>query len=108
MPPQSLDEWGKMELYDSSNITWLDDKKKQRIQTISALVRYFFVHKTLADWPFSEKVKRHGGVLKAILSILFDGALYPIGRLRWKMRLFDFGYEFRFWQKVFYAYMGRK
>lgn len=108
MPPQSLDEWGKFELYDSSNITWLDDKKKQRVQTISALVRYFFVHKTLSEWPFSEKIKRHGGILKAILSILFDGALYPLGRLRWKMRFFGFGYEFRFWQKVFYAYMGRK
>ena len=108
VPPRTLDEWGKLELYDSSNITWLDDKKKQRVQTISALVRYFFVHKTLLEWPFSEKIKRHNGILKAILSILFDGALYPLGRLRWKMRFFGFGYEFRFWQRVFYAYMGRK
>lgn len=107
-PPQSLAEWGRFELYDSSNITWLDDKKKKRVQTISALVRYFFVHKSLKGWSFSEKVKRHGGVLRAVLSILFDGALYPIGRLRWKMRFFDFGYESSFWQKVFHAYMGRK
>jgi anaerobic magnesium-protoporphyrin IX monomethyl ester cyclase len=108
VPPQSLDGWAKFELYDSSNITWLDEKKKRKVQTISTLVRYFFVHKTLKDWAFSEKVKRHGGFLKAILSTLFDSVLYPIARLRWRMRFFDLGYEFKFWQKVFHAYMGRK
>ena len=108
VPPQSLAGWASFELYDSSNITWLDEKKKRRVQAISTLVRHSFVHKTLKDWPFSEKVKRHGGILKAVLSTLFDGVLYPIARLRWRMRFFDFAYEFKFWQKVFHAYMGRK
>ncbi len=107
-PPQSLDKWAKFELYDSSNITWLDKKKKRTLESISTSVRYSFVQKSLSDWSLIEKVKRHGGFLKAVLSMMFNGFLYPIVTLRWKLRFFGFPYELRLWQRVFYAYMGRK
>ena len=107
-PPKNLDGWAKFELYDSSNITWLDEKTKKELQTISTLVRYFFVYKSLSSWNFSEKVKRHGGFLKALLSVIFNGSLYPAARLRWKLRAFKFSYEWKLWQKVFYSFMGRK
>jgi radical SAM superfamily enzyme YgiQ (UPF0313 family) len=108
VPPKSLDEWAEFELYDSSNVTWFNEKLKNKLQTISTIVRFFFVYKTLSGWNFSEKVIRHGGFLKALLSIIFNGCLYPVARLRWKLRAFKFGYEWKLWQKVFYAYMGRK
>ncbi len=107
-PPQSLAEWSKFELYDSSNITWFDAEKKREFQTISTIVRYFFVFKTIMQWSSSQKVKRHSGFFKALLSLVFNGLLYPLAKVRWRFRVFDFGYEWQLWQKAFYSYMGRK
>ncbi|OGP56751.1 MAG: hypothetical protein A2V65_09850 [Deltaproteobacteria bacterium RBG_13_49_15] len=108
VPPKSLETWGRFELYDSSNLIWHNEKKKVQLSVISILVRFFFVHKTLSGWSFSEKTNRHGGTLKALASIIFNGFLYPIAKLRWKLRCFEFGYEWKLWQKIFYIYMGRK
>ncbi|MBF0376530.1 MAG: B12-binding domain-containing radical SAM protein [Desulfamplus sp.] len=106
--PKTLEEWSKYELYDISNVTWFDEKKKKKLQTISTLVRFFFVYNTLKKWNFSQKVIRHNGYFKAIASILFHETLYPIARLRWKLRLFNYGYEWQLWLKIFHIYMGRK
>jgi radical SAM superfamily enzyme YgiQ (UPF0313 family) len=108
VPPESLDEWSRFDLYDASNITWFSEKKKKQLQAISTIVRFFFVYKTLRSWSFSEMVSRHGGAFKAMLSVAFHGCLYPMARLRWKLRFFHFAYEWHLWLKIFHAYMGRK
>lgn len=106
--PENLEQWSKFELYDISNVTWLPETQKKKLQTISNLVRFFFVYKTLSRWNFSEKVTRHGGYLKAIASECFHAALYPMAKIRWKFRLFNYGYEWQLWLKIFHYYMGRK
>ncbi len=107
-PPAGLEDWARFELYDSGPITWLDRRRKKRLQAISSLARFFFVRKSLSDWGFRENRKRHGGLLKALFSSVLHQALYPLARLRWKHRFFRGALEFELWQRVFNAYMGRK
>jgi len=108
VPPNSLDEWAKFELYDASNSVWLTKKKKEKLAVISILARFFFTAKTLSSWRFSEKISRHGGLLKTVASLIFNGCFYPIALFRWKMRFFAFGYEWKLWQAIFFSFMGRK
>ena len=107
-PPRSLEEWADFELYDSSDITWLNKNEKKRLQTISIMVRYFFIYKTIKNWTFKEMLKRHNGILKTLGSVIFNGCYFPIAKLRWKFRIFNYGYEWRLWQKVMNIYTGRK
>ncbi len=108
VPPRDLDGWAKFELYDSKNVTWLDEPKKKELQTVSILVRYFFTYKTIRDWSFKEKRIRHHGFIKAVLSLVCNGIFYPFAKLRWKFRVFRYGIEWRIWQKIFSLYMGQK
>lgn len=106
--PTDLEAWAKFELYDSANITWIEEKKKRQLQTISTIVRFFFVYQTLMAWNWPERVKRHGGLFKAIGSTIFNNLIYPIALLRWKKRYFKFGFDVLLWQTIFYRFMGRK
>ncbi len=107
-PPDSLDGWGRFELYDADNVTWLDDDEKGELQTISTLVRFFFVWRTLCDWGLRGAATRHGGAARAALSFLFNGLFVLPARVRWRLRFFRFGWEWRLWRTVFHAFMGRK
>ncbi|MCP3929188.1 MAG: B12-binding domain-containing radical SAM protein [Bacteroidetes bacterium] len=106
--PVSLNEWANFELYDSANISWIGKNRKRKLQTISTIVRFFFVYQTLIDWTWEERIKRHRGVLKAFMSTIFNSCIYPLALVRWKTRFFGFDYDIRFWQRVFYGFMGRK
>jgi len=108
VPPRDLDGWAKFELYDSKNVTWLDEPKKKELQTVSILVRYFFTYKTIRDWSFKEKRIRHHGFIKAVLSLVCNGIFYPFAKLRWKFRVFKYGIEWKIWQKIYCLYMGQK
>ena len=106
-PPQSLQDWSKYKLYDSSNITWFNKSEKRKMQTISILVRYFFSYKSIMDLSFSDIIKRHGGFFKTLASVIFNNLFYPLAVFRWKCRWFSFGIEMKIWQKVYLLYMGR-
>lgn len=106
--PDSLDKWAKFELYDSANITWMDEKRKRKLQTISTLVRFFFAHKTLMDWSWSERIKRHRGFFKAVGSYLFNNFIYILAIRRWKHRFFALGFDVWLWKVIFLNFMGRK
>jgi anaerobic magnesium-protoporphyrin IX monomethyl ester cyclase len=106
--PTSLEEWSVFELYDASNITWLDDKTKKNLQTISTIIRYLFTYKTILRWRFRESIIRHGSIAEMIMSLFFNSLLYPIEKMRWRLKLFYFPIEIQLWQKIFFSYIGRK
>lgn len=107
-PPRDLEQWGLFELYNANNITWHGSSKKRQLQIISILQRYFFTYNTLRNWNWAEKVRRHRGFIKALLSTIFNSALLPFARIRWKKRWFSYALEWRVWNYAFTKFMGRK
>jgi hypothetical protein len=104
--PKSLEEWSDWLWSSKENVTWVEDTVRRRYESISMVVRYLFVEKSLKSWNFGQLKARSGSALTAAAALLFNLAFSVPAHVRWKYRLFRFPIELKLWRSVLRWFKG--
>tara|TARA_B100000315_G_scaffold184167_1_gene173170 strand:- start:22013 stop:23491 length:1479 start_codon:yes stop_codon:yes gene_type:complete len=104
--PKSLKDWGMWKWSNKNNVSWVDKEVRNKYEAITIIVRLFFVLKLLNQWSFKQLKIRCGSFWLAVLTIMFNNSFLIFARARWKLRLFDYPFELRFWYFVYERFKG--
>ena len=98
---ETLEEWTHWGYSDSSLNKWLSPQRRHRLETLSLIVRFKYLHHRFEYYskfsPEYKKEKLNRPWLRLAYAI-FMPIMVAIADFRWKRRFFSMGYEWRLWR----------
>ena len=99
--PKSLSEWGMVDIdmvHTNQTTPWLTKKKRDRLETISAIVRFRFFDSEYRKISLEQKKKRLFGSLFLVKMYELVNVFFNLSaNFRWRIHNFDYAYEWKLW-----------